>query len=373
MDMTHNINSSDLQILPIEQAQTTPAAWACEADFHTLDLNAVLRQTWQYAGHISQLKKVGDFFALSIAERSIIVVKSSENSIRAFYNVCKHRGGPLTSETEGSENRFKCQYHGWTYNLDGELKGTPEFSGVENFEKCDYSLSELKLDMWQGLIFVHMGSPQIALGDLLAGITERIAPITLDKLELASQTVDAINCNWKVYCENYQEGYHLPHVHPGLSKLLDYKSYRTELFEHYSLQYSPFKENSESIYAADNGEAYYYFIFPNIMLNILPGRLQVNRINAVAAGKCDVHFDYFYSDPHSAEGKKFLKEDLDYSVEIQKEDINICEAVQRNLASGVYSNGRFSPKRETGVHHFQSLLKRAYKTYLEQEGNGKIN
>jgi choline monooxygenase len=356
----------DLQILPIEQAQTTPAAWAYEADFHTLDLNAVLRQSWQYAGHISQLKKVGDFFALTIAERSIVIIKDAEGAIYAYYNICKHRGGPLTNETEGNISRFKCMYHGWTYNLSGELKGIPEFSGAEKFEPCDYGLSELKLDIWQGLIFVHMGNPQIALSNLLSGIEERISPIALDKLELATQTVDTINCNWKLYCENYQEGYHLPHVHPNLSKLLDYKSYRTELFDNYSLQYSPFKASSESIYKDGSGEAYYYFIFPNIMLNILPGRLQVNRINAVEAGRCNVHFDYFYKDPKSVEGQKFLKDDLEYSIEIQKEDISICEAVQRNLASGIYKQGRFSPKRETGVHQFQSLLKQAYKRYLEQ-------
>lgn len=360
------IPQNDLKIFPIEQAQTTPAAWACEPAFHNLDLSAVLRNSWQYAGHASQLKKIGDFFAVTIAERSVIIVQS-EGGVRAFYNVCKHRGGPLVSAAEGNASRFRCMYHGWTYTLTGELKGTPEFSGVENFEPCDYGLSELNLEIWQGLIFVHMGTPQIALGDLLRGIDERIAPIHLEKLQLAEQTVDHIACNWKVYCENYLEGYHLPHVHPNLSKLLDYKSYRTELFDHYSLQYSPFKDDSDSFYTEGSGEAYYYFIFPNIMLNILPGRLQVNRIDASSAGKCATYFDYLYSDPNSEEGAAFLKEDLAYSAEIQDEDISICESVQKNLASGVYTQGRFSPKRETGVHHFQSLLKKAYAAQLGED------
>ena len=161
------------------------------------------------------------------------------------------------------------------------------------------------------------------------------------------------------------EGYHLPLVHPGLNKLLDYKAYTTELFDHYSLQFSPFKPGA-SIYSKDNGEAYYYFIFPNMMLNILPNRLQVNLIVPLDANHCRVIFDYYYTDLESEATKKLIAEDLIYSDEIQKEDIDICLRVQKNLETGLYTKGRFSPKRESGVWHFQALYKKYLNHYLEE-------
>jgi len=357
------INPEDLKIKPLELAETYPAQWVTDSHFHTFDLDTLIRNSWQYAGHISQIKNKGDYFIVDIAARSIIVVRESEDSCKALYNICKHRGGPLVSQN-GNTSRFKCMYHGWTYDLNGELRGVPEFDGVQDFKKCDFGLISLELQIWQGLIFIHMGNPDKSLAQLLEGIDKRIAPIELTHLNIATQTIDKIKCNWKIYVENYLEGYHLPQVHPGLSQLLDYKSYHTELFENYSLQYSLFK-NTENIYSDSEGEAYYYFIFPNTMLNILPGRLQVNRINPVNSNKCDVHFDYLYADPQSEEGKKFLEEDKEYSDGIQEEDIFICEQVQKNLESGIYKKGRFSVKRESGVHDFQSHLKEAYKNNLD--------
>lgn len=360
------INSSDFEIHPIEVSETFPSLWNTDQEFHDLDLNAIILNSWQYAGHISELNEIGDYVVIEIANRSVVITRSSEKSVKAFYNICKHRGGPLV-EKNGNQSRFKCMYHGWTYSLEGELKGTPEFDGVKAFDKCDYGLTEISLEIWQGLIFIHLGEAHESISTKLTGIEERISPIQLSKLSLATQTVDTIKCNWKLYVENYMEGYHLPHVHPGLSKLLDYKSYKTEIFPNYSLQFSPFKDG-DNIYSASDGEAYYYFIFPNIMLNILPGRLQVNRINPLDSGKCNVHFDYFYENPNSSTGKLMLQEDLSFSTEIQNEDIDICERVQKNLASGVYKSGRFSVKRELGVYDFQTHVKRAYQSYL---GKGK--
>jgi choline monooxygenase len=162
-----------------------------------------------------------------------------------------------------------------------------------------------------------------------------------------------------VYVDNYLEGYHVPHVHPGLNKLLDYRSYVTECAPWYSFQFSPL-ESAPDLYG--NGEALYYFLYPNTMLNILPGRLQTNRVLPLGADRCRVEFDFFYApvEDETAEDRK--ARDLAFSDEVQIEDVTICEEVQRGLASGSYEAGRLNPLRENAVHHFQELLRAAYRT-----------
>ena len=160
-----------------------------------------------------------------------------------------------------------------------------------------------------------------------------------------------------MYVDNFLEGYHLPLVHPELCDAISYADYVTETFETYSLQHSSFRDESSD-------RAYYYFVFPNIMLNILPGRLQVNSIVPQTADTTEVIFDYFYDDISSSEATKKIEDDQAFADRVQWEDIEICEHVQRGLESVAYDKGRFSAETEAGVHHFQRLLKRSYSEYL---------
>jgi choline monooxygenase len=168
-----------------------------------------------------------------------------------------------------------------------------------------------------------------------------------------------IACNWKVYVDNYLEGYHVRRVHPALAGLLDDRRYRTELGTWHSLQSSPLDE-TQGPYGepGQDNEALYYWLWPNTMLNVLPGRLQTNRVIPVDAQRCRVEFDYYYpvgADPRAA------SRDREFSDQAQAEDGAICEAVQRGLASGSYDRGRLHPTREAGVLHFHELLRSAYR------------
>lgn len=357
------ITDSDLLIQPLAKAATIPSAWYTRPEFHEWDNAGIFSRTWQGVGHISRLKNSGDYILANIADNPIIVVREKDEKIRAFYNVCRHRGGPLALE-DGHANALQCKYHGWTYRLDGTLRGTPQFEGVEDFHKNDYCLLPLPCEVWEGLIFVRLTEEGEPLTDVLSGIKKRIAPISLENKKFYSRVNYEINCNWKVYMDNYLEGYHLPFVHPALNKLLDYRNYVNETHEYYSLQYSPFR-NGRNIYSADGGQAFYYFIFPNFMLNILPNRLQTNRVIPLSENKCIVQFDYFYDDVDSPQAQKVIGEDIAFSDEVQQEDIKICEYVQKGLQSSGYEQGRFSVECEAGVHHFQSLLKNAYRKGLE--------
>lgn len=192
------------------------------------------------------------------------------------------------------------------------------------------------------------------------GISNRLSPIELSSFNHFFDKTYKINCNWKVYVDNFLEGYHIPIVHPELSKLLDYSSYTVETYPWHSLQHSPLKEE-DNIYGTGKGEAFYYFIFPNIMLNILPGRLQTNVIRPISPTETEVLFSYYYRDIKSDEALKSIHDDISYSHKIQMEDIEICEDVQKGLGSKAYDKGRFSVEREEAVYHFQSLLKKVFK------------
>jgi choline monooxygenase len=256
---------------------------------------------------------------------------------------------------------LQCKYHGWTYKLDGSLRGVPRFDRVDLFDKKDYGLIPVEIDFWEGLIFARLAKGDKTLNSLFKGIAERISPNNLHEKKFYTRVKYEVKCNWKPYVDNYLEGYHLPYVHPELCVILDIKEYITETAEYHSLQRSLTKELGE--FYKNDGSVFYYFIYPNFMLNILPGRLQTNVVLPLEKNKSLVIFDYLYDDiSEKAEGK--IKTDIDYSDKVQHEDIQICEHVQKGLESKAYHKGRFSVECEAGVHHFQTLLKKSYKAHL---------
>ncbi len=353
-----------LSIVPIERSETIPSSWYTRPEVLEIEKQCLFNQWWQYIGHVSQVQNSGDQLVANIAGHPIIVVRGKDNVLRGFHNVCRHRGGPIATENCNS-HMLQCKYHGWTYTLEGMLRGVPKFDRAELFDKKDYGLIPVEVDVWDALVFVRCSSnPEIKLQTILEGITERIAPINLYSKKYYKRVKYELDCNWKVYVDNFLEGYHIPIVHPELAKLLDCQQYVTETFDNYSLQYSPFVSD-DSIYGTGKGEAYYYFIFPNMMLNILPGRLQTNIILPLSHRRTLVVFDYYYDDIASPEALKKIQNDIEYSEIIQQEDIEICEHVQRGLESSVYDKGRFSVEMEQAVYHFQTFLKRSFKEYLK--------
>lgn len=355
-----SISPEDLRITPLERSETIPSGWYTDPAFHAFDEEAVFSRAWQYLGPAEHLRTPGDQVVGSIAGNPVIAVRDQEDTLRAFYNVCRHRGGPLATANKNSKV-LQCQYHGWTYLLDGSLRGTPKFDRSELFDRKDYGLVPVQISTWEDLVFLRLEEGDLPLTSLLEGITATISPVSVRKKFYRRVSYD-VACNWKVYVDNYLEGYHLPYVHPELCNLLDYQNYRTETFPYYSLQHSPIQSGS-SPYTGD-GPAYYFFVWPNFMLNILPGRLQTNLVVPVTHRSCRIVFDYYY-DTTVKDLPSRAEEDIQYSDRVQAEDIEICEHVQRGLESRAYDRGRFSPEMENGVHHFQSLLKRAYRDALK--------
>lgn len=360
-DLLPDIRPEDLDTVPLERSETIPSAWYTDPRFHEVDRQAVFARTWQYVADLNRLSTPGDVVAAEVAGEPIILVRDKAGELHAFFNVCRHRGGPLALKDEQCDMLI-CKYHGWTYRLDGMLRGVPHFNHVELFDKKDYGLTPVAFAVWEGLVFVHLGKRPDPIEATFAGIGERIAPTRLGALQLVRQVDYEVRCNWKVYVDNFLEGYHVPYVHPELCTLYDYQNYVTEVHDRYSVQVGPLT-GERNVYTAGGGDALYYCVFPNLMLNVVPGRLQLNLVVPTAPDRCHVLFRYYYDAPDAPGTAQRIEADVTFSDQVQQEDAEICERVQKGLGSRAYDRGRFSVRFEEGVFHFQQLLKQAYREW----------
>jgi phenylpropionate dioxygenase-like ring-hydroxylating dioxygenase large terminal subunit len=365
--MTHSLRdklSAFNPELPLERAHTIPAAWYLDAEIHEAEKRLVFGNTWQLVGRRDQLSEPGSFFTANIAGEPILVVRDHDGVARAFFNVCRHRAAQVMNEPQGKASKLRCRYHGWTYDLAGRLRGTPEFEGVQDFCKEDQGLVEVLLDTWGPLVWVYLGDRASApsLADFLAPLPERTAGLGLDKLHFVERREYELACNWKVFVDNYLDGgYHINTVHPSLAGVLDYSQYRTEVLGLTSIQSSPMRPPDAKSEDASAGKvrvgdrAYYCWVFPNFMINIYQGVMDTNLVLPLGPERCRVLFDFYFADP---EAKSFNAESIAVGHQVQLEDVGICEEVQRGLASRSYDTGRFSVRREVAGYHFHRLLAR---------------
>ncbi|MGA0588121.1 aromatic ring-hydroxylating oxygenase subunit alpha [Dyella sp. KRB-257] len=356
--MTNLLSPDTLAPQPLDHAHALDARYYVDPRMPVIDAAAVFARSWQLVCHQSEIAGVGDHRVTSIAGLPLLVVCSDAATIRAFHNVCRHRAGPVASCDGKGATALRCRYHGWTYGLDGVLRGAPEMGRTPDFDPARIRLPEVRVQVWQGLVFVATGEAP-PFDEFVHGIDARLgAGRGMDGFVFHHRASWEVACNWKVYVDNYLEGYHVPHIHPGLNSVLDYRSYVTETAPWYSFQFSPL-ESADELYGS--GEALYYFLYPNTMLNILPGRLQTNRVLPLGVDRCRVEFDFYYA-PGSGEAAMARRaRDVAFSDQVQDEDVTICEDVQRGLACGSYSAGRLNPLRENAVHHFHEILRRAYR------------
>ena len=336
-------------------AATIPSGYYTEPSFLHAENRTVFGRTWQLAGRAEQVREPGSFFTTSVAGEPLLIVRGSDGEVRALSNVCRHRAGPV-AKGEGKKNVLPCGYHGWTYGLDGRLLKTPEMDGIECFDRDALSLPQFRVDISNDLVFVNLDRDAPSLREFLGDLAERLDRRNYSGYKLAARKEWTIECNWKVYVDNYLEGYHIPIVHPGLFREIDYASYRTETRRNYSIQHAPLKRPDRIRTTEGSDEAEYFWVYPNLMLNVYPDNFSTNVIVPIGHDRTLTIFEWYFRDPDAA--KTQIDETIAFSDEIQLEDIDICEAVQRGLRSSTYESGRYSPVRENGVHHFHGLYAR---------------
>lgn len=345
----------------IKRASTIPARLYVDPVYLELERERVFAHTWQLVGRLDQVAGHGTFFTAEIGNDSIVVLRDG-HTLRGFHNVCLHRAGPVAHGC-GKRQTLQCRYHGWTYTLAGELLRAPEMEDAENFNREEMRLRAVAIDTWGPLVFANLDGKAPPLAEMLESIPGRVSAFECESMRYVMRKEYELACNWKVYVDNYLEGYHIPVVHPALNKEIDYDNYRVEPQRYSSIQHAPLKPiapGSPRFYDPSRGsapEAVYGWVFPNIMLNVYLRQMQTNVVVPVSHDKTVVVFEWFSADPPDdpatdPQWSRLVR----FSDEIQDEDVEICERVQRNLRSRVYDRGRYSAKRETGVHHFHSLL-----------------
>ncbi|MFL6352480.1 MAG: aromatic ring-hydroxylating oxygenase subunit alpha [Bryobacteraceae bacterium] len=343
----------------LEDAFTIPASWYTNPEIFQLELHAVFGRTWQAMGRTDQVTSPGDYVTAQVGNEPVLAVRGAGGSLNGFFNVCRHHAAAVAMEPCGRAQSFRCPYHGWTYGLDGQLKGAPEFNEVRNFDRAKNGLVPVRVDTWEQFLFVALDPATPSLSKFLGGLAEVVIPLNLENLRFYKRRVYMLNCNWKVFVDNYLDGgYHVPHLHKGLNSVLEYKQYTIENGERYSLQSSPMVHSGEddSVASTRRGErAYYLWLYPNFMINAYKGVMDTNLVVPVGVDRTQVIFD-FYFDDLSPERAAKNAESVAVSDKIQDEDVRICESVQRGLNSRAYGAGRLSVRRESGEHLFHRLL-----------------
>lgn len=369
--------------LPVSQAATLiPAAYRC-ADFYAIEQQQVWSRSWICVGYTQQLARAGDTLVTRLGDQSLLVTRGGDGTIRAFYNVCRHRGAELLREG-GSYPFFRCPYHAWGYDLDGSLKGCPYFrdgevdaetaalfdmTGVKAFDKAEYGLLPVAVATWGCFVFVNLDADAAPLAEQLGDVPERVRRYPLAELVL-THTVDyTIAANWKLVAENYMEYYHLPWVHPRLNRVSHIHNH--EPFQgpgmYYGMTTAPLDQDEEvtlgrclppqpGLDAEERESARWLWLFPNLAVSLLPDHLATMLLTPDGPARTQEQFGFFFHPtardlPEFAAGATATYRMWD---EVNREDIAIVEAVQRGLANRAYTGGRMCFRFEATIHRFQN-------------------
>lgn len=345
--------------LPLSRARTLPKEWYLWDEIAELEQAAVFGDTWQAVGRRELVGATGEYLTFDVGSEPVVVVRGEDGVLRGLINVCRHKAARVCTAEHGRESKLRCRYHGWTYDLTGRLRGVPEFAGVEEFDRETNGLPPVRTAEWGPYVWVHLGQPQVGLEEYLAPLPQwEKQREALKGLVWYERRVYDVGCNWKVYVDNYLDGgYHVNTVHPGLSGVLEYVEYRTICDGMTVLQISPLRSGSGAVGRTRSGDlAAYWWVYPNMMLNIYPGVMDCNIVVPRGVERCRVIFDLYFAEGTPAD---FIAESIAVTEQVQREDMEVCEEVQRNLRSRSYRVGRFSVQRENGGYYFHQLLGRA--------------
>jgi len=347
-------------------AKSLPQKYFISPEVFAQERSKIFSKVWLLVGHQSQLKKSGDFFLVTIAGESLIVVRDQKSEIRAFYNVCRHRGTRLKEDACGHASAIQCPYHAWTYGLDGRLIGAPHMDEVAGFDKADYSLHSVNLGLWEGFIFVNLADASTERGgysleDWFAPLKGKFAHWNMSILRPAKRIEYDVAANWKLMFENYSECYHCPGVHPMLSKVSPYDSAENDLakgpFLGGFMKINPGKSLSMSGNACalpieheqehdkeSTQRVFYYSIFPNMLLSLHPEYVMVHQLWPQSPERTLIVCDWFFH-PDAFGRKDFKPEDaIEFWDMTNKQDWHVCELSQQGIASRAYVPGPYSSR-----------------------------
>ena len=338
--------------------------------WHQVDLQEIIAKTWQWVCHAEKLRQPGSFITVEIAGKSIALVRDREGTLRAFYNVCKHRAHKLLSG-EGSAAKIMCPYHAWTYGLDGQLLRAPHTEHLQDFDPKAISLEPVLVEEFCGFIFVNLDSTSDSLSAQSGGLESEIrhwAP-DIDSLTFGHRLTYDIKSNWKNVVDNFLECYHCPISHKDFCTLVDMNTYKVTTHGIYSSHMADAGRQANRAYDTSNAKVRthaVWWLWPTTCLMRYPGRSSMIVLNIVPAGpdRTFETYDFFLETPEPDDTEKAAIEYLDKVLQV--EDIALVESVQQGMNTPAFRQGRIvydpngSGKSEHALHHFHGLILNAY-------------
>lgn len=346
----------------IAKAYTLSTAFYLDPVYFNEAREKIFARSWQLVGDTDQVKENGWVTPVNLLEQYIdeplMLSRDKAGMLHCLSNVCTHRGN-LIVERPCKLNDIRCKYHGRRFNLDGKFMSMPEFKEVENFPAPEDNLTPLPLHTWGKWLFTSLGAGHPAeafLGDMMARVAWMPFQDFHFRPELSRDYI--VEANWALYCENYLEGFHIPFVHSSLNAIIDYGNYTTELYRYASLQLGLAKDDDltfdlpqSSPDYGKNVAGYYFWIFPNMMFNFYPWGLSINIVKPIGPARCKVSFLSYVWDENK------LRQGAGANLhQVEMEDEDVVQHVQKGIRSRFYKHGRYSVNRETGTHHFHRLI-----------------
>jgi glycine betaine catabolism A len=339
-------------------AKTLPQSYFVSPEIFAEELQKIFATNWVLVGHQSQLAEYGDYFLAEIGGESLIVTKDQRSTIRAFYNVCRHRGARLCEEQSGHRAAIQCPYHAWTYALDGRLIGAPHMDETPGFNKAEYPLKPVRLGLWEGFIFLNLADGSGSLEKWFEPLNGKFSAWNLATLRPAKRIEYDVRANWKLMFQNYSECYHCLGVHPALSKISPFDSAENDLTEGPFLGGFMRIANDKSLTMSGNACAlpvgnfgnedfrfvFYYSIFPNMLLSLHPDYVMVHQLEPQSPERTLIFCDWFFN-PEAFSRSGFDPEDaVAFWDMVNKQDWHVCELSQQGISSRAYEPGPYSAR-----------------------------
>lgn len=325
---------------------TLPFSWYVEPDVLRAERDAIFRRAWQYVARAGQLAEPGSYVAARVGDLPVVVVLGEDDVLRAFANVCRHRGHELVAG-EGRRASLQCPYHAWTYGLDGRLRAAPRAEREPGFDVDGLSLAAVAVETWGPFVFASP-EPEAPLAEALGDLPEAL---DLEGLAFHERAAWPVEANWKVVLENFLECYHCGVAHPGFSQLVDVRpdAYRLE-------QSGPLLSQFGTVKAGEaEAEPQFHLIWPSTVVNVMPGRrnLSIGPVLPSGPGRSERFLDYFFAE---GEDEAWIAEFRAFDDQVGREDEALVESVQRGMASGLVERGVLLPESEQLVAAFQARV-----------------
>jgi Rieske 2Fe-2S family protein len=350
-------------VIAASEAMTLPQRYYTDPDCFRREMEAIYFDMWLCAGRTSQIPKPGNYFVRRIANASVVIVRDDEGKVRAFHNVCRHRGTLLCKEDQGVLNgrRIQCQYHAWTYKLDGTLENAPHMEKVEGFCEADYPLNPVAAGVWDGHIFINLSPRPTPLAEHLTSLADKFRPWRMEELEMVERRLYPLKANWKLIIQNYSECLHCPIAHPLLQKHSHYMSgdneppHSTYLGGRMDLRDGVKSLTMDGLTtrgclpgldAADQRRVYYYCLLPNFLLNLHPDYMLTFTLWPRAVDQTDILCEWHFHPDEIRKPGFDPKDAIDFWELTNQQDWALSNMAQEGISSKGYQPGPYSNREE---------------------------